>query len=31
MKINNLKVIEYILTAVSFAIGIVFIMIIRGL
>lgn len=32
MKINSLKVIEYILTAVSFAIGIVFIiLIIRGL
>ena len=32
MKINSLKVIEYILTAVSFAIGIVFIiLIIQGL
>ena len=32
MKINSLKVIEYVLTAASFAIGIVFIiLIIRGL
>jgi hypothetical protein len=32
MKINSLKVIEYILTAVSFAIAIVFIiLIVRGL
>ena len=32
MKINSLKIIEYVLTGVSFAIGVVFIiLIIKGL